>query len=466
MVLLVIHVGAGNHDVCKRSLFHRLLQKALNAGVHGLIIDAADIVENLPLCNTGYGSLLNLMGEVECDASFITVEHRNLDDVAGLLNRPQWWLAGTPVAVGNNNNSPMSLSSEDNGIHEFATFNDSATNTTTFSTPPQPTSIVPPSTTRQHPGGYLQPTPLPAHLFMDPAPLPTGTAVVDGTNHVPLDLLLTQPQYKRGALVGIDDCKTPIRAALAVFNAIEASYTEKGLFDIGITMPIALNYKSMNPTESYAAAVPRCRPEELILKPAYNFYRQYKKQVVGMSNEVCDTIGLVELADTPEGATALVVTSSGGNFFKVPGRIGCAGELGSAIEVAVRGPLEIICSCSGNGEDIMIMKLAHYVANRMLDVPDVYPEDLVDVVLRHAANNSLQARNSRHESIIYIGVLLTIRNLQTGEVRLLYCHLTELFYFGYSSQVPGSDPKPRVVLSRLENLERAGKLWAMGEVKL
>ncbi|EMG45854.1 L-asparaginase, putative [Candida maltosa Xu316] len=66
--ILIIHIGAGIHNRKRSKEYKHLFQKALSkSSIH----ESSEIIESSPLTNTGYGSSLNLLGKVECDASFI-----------------------------------------------------------------------------------------------------------------------------------------------------------------------------------------------------------------------------------------------------------------------------------------------------------------------------------------------------------------------------------------------------------
>lgn len=165
---------------------------------------------------------------------------------------------------------------------------------------------------------------------------------------------------------------------------------------------------------------------------------------------VQDTIGLIH--STEEILT--VLSSSGGNFFKLPGRIGCAGIVGAATAVRFFGLWCISCLCSGNGDDIIQMNLAATIAGRFED-PDTFGFLLVSYIKEAAISLPLQAQDSCGNNIIYVGVLCVLRNISTGETRLVYSHSTESFYFGYMKD------KPHTVLSR----SRAG-VFVQGEYRI
>lgn len=166
--------------------------------------------------------------------------------------------------------------------------------------------------------------------------------------------------------------------------------------------------------------------------------------------EVQDTVGVIHLTQE----TLTVLSSSGGNFFKLPGRVGCAGIVGAATAVRFIGLWCISCLCSGNGDDIVQMNLAATIADRFED-PDTFGFLLVSYIKEAAISLPLQAQDSHGNNIIYVGVLCVLRNISTGETRLVYSHSTESFYFGYMKD------KPHTVLSR----SRAG-VFVQGEYRI
>lgn len=165
---------------------------------------------------------------------------------------------------------------------------------------------------------------------------------------------------------------------------------------------------------------------------------------------VQDTVGLIHLTEE----ILTVLSSSGGNFFKLPGRIGCAGIVGAATAVRFFGLWCISCLCSGNGDDIIQMNLAATIAGRFED-PDTFGFLLVSYIKEAAISLPLQAQDIHGDNIIYVGVLCVLRNISTGETRLVYSHSTESFYFGYMKD------KPHTVLSR----SRAG-VFVQGEYRI
>lgn len=367
IMTLIIHVGAGNHGTKRNIAFKRLLNRAL---CQLLMESAALVIEKLELLNLGYGSSLNLLGQVECDASFI-IDHR--------LSLPP----ATEV-TGTNSDGPA---------------------------------------------------------------LNTGSLVKRRKVHHEI------PISKRGSVVLVYDSDTPLMTAIDVFDAINKMFSERRLLQYGISTPIAINYRSLDLDDSCYKHVYRCHPEDLILPHAKRFYESFLNKLIG-SWGPSDTIGVTETTKLVTKIGAL----SGGNFFKVPGRIGCAGELGSSIDLVNREGWEISCMCSGNGEDIMSMKMANFVVSSIDNPVDVNVEDIVLRVQKHLEKFHLQGVDSNLMEILYIGMLVTIRNISSGAIRLLFCHLTESFYFGFTDN--GS---PRVVLSQLDNPNSAGNLWAMGE---
>lgn len=144
-----------------------------------------------------------------------------------------------------------------------------------------------------------------------------------------------------------------------------------------------------------------------------------------------DTVGVLELT----GSTIKGTTSSGGNFYRVPGRVSCAGLYGAGIAYASHNGVETVCMCLGNGDDIVRMQLAGQLCQQVALqlTPDLPWPDLgavlVDAVLGRASQACLQAVDESLLQIVYVGVLMVVRC--AGRTRLAFCHSTESFYFAF-----------------------------------
>nr|CDS33408.1 threonine aspartase 1 [Hymenolepis microstoma] len=83
MFAVIVHVGAGFHSKTKDLLYKKLCEDACNAAVHVLsdfssnhaalnaVVAAVSVLENSSLTNAGFGSCLNIDGQVECDAGIM-----------------------------------------------------------------------------------------------------------------------------------------------------------------------------------------------------------------------------------------------------------------------------------------------------------------------------------------------------------------------------------------------------------
>lgn len=152
-----------------------------------------------------------------------------------------------------------------------------------------------------------------------------------------------------------------------------------------------------------------------------------------LAPDVQDTVGLIQL-DT----TVHIATSSGGNFLHPPGRVSCAGVFGAGLGYGRGETVEVFCLCSGNGDDIVKMGLAAHVADSMAqklleagEWPDLGTL-LVETVERRSSMFQMAAVDSNLNHIVYVGVLAVVRNGR--KVRLVFCHSTESFYFGFRTQ--------------------------------
>lgn len=368
--MLVIHLGAGNHDRRKTKSYKKLIIHALKANQP--IIPTSSIIEKSPLTNTGYGSCLNMLGEVECDAS---------------------------ILVANRINNTVSMKS----------------------------------------------------------------------------------------LIGINDSLYPISTTATVFSGIESLYNRTNTNQFGITMPIKLSYQSFSKYQNFQLP---CSNRDLVSPSAQTFYDTYQPKIslqsannvhetyqpqislLNSSNSLCDDSGVGSVTDTIglleiDQNQTTIATSLGGNFFKVPGRIGCAGEIGSSIDFYrnTLNCLEISCLCSGNGEDIMQMKLSHYIVNNFdINQNHNWGENLVNLIQNHLAGFDLFGKSKfNDDSILYVGVIVIINNIKDNWKRLIYCHSTESFYFGFRTDDQKVDPN--VVFSHLDDSSKVGKTFAYGEFK-
>ncbi|KAI5953046.1 hypothetical protein KGF57_004038 [Candida theae] len=155
---------------------------------------------------------------------------------------------------------------------------------------------------------------------------------------------------------------------------------------------------------------------------------------------ISDTIGSIVINSND----TTLATTSGGNFFKLPGRIGCAGIVGAAIYYEKIGDLEISCMCSGNGEQIIKYSLAQLIVTNvhLMDEGKYGPQ--------------LEKLLIGKDKDLYCGFVIVLKK-SDGRIHLLYGHTTETFYFG--TRVNDSTS---VVLSCAE---KEGK-FTFGEYKL
>lgn len=267
-----------------------------------------------------------------------------------------------------------------------------------------------------------------------------------------------------GALVGMDDTTTPIARMLEVYGKVEKLYHRLGRF--GLTIPIFMNYGKWLQMDENKQVHDRVPNNQLILPEAQRIYDTYKQSLMEesdfnvipeLAHEITDTVGVIEID-----FKTTIATSSGGNFFKLPGRIGCAGVIGSAIGFARAKDVEISCMCSGNGEDIMKMELANFLVNSVYEESEDESRDygnfVVDKIKHHSQHFQLSSINNDGKRIIYVGVIIVVNYIKSGRRRIIYCHSTESFYFGYCDR-----GKPNIVASSLDKIDRAGLSFACGE---
>lgn len=320
MDLTVVHIGAGIHSISKHDAYKKLIKSALVKSKNS-IIEASQKLEKSPLTNTGYGSSLNIRGEVSCDATIIEVTPEFRNEVS---------------------------------LHNLKS------------------------------------------LY-------------------------------------------PITETLKLLNKLNILYGKDTTFEkLGITRPISLDANQISAIDEVLTAhklpqgeeIEAVSVESLVLPRAQSIYDYYIKNsnILEADDLVQDTIGLLQIKDL----TTTMVTSSGGNFFKLPGRIGCAGALGCAIETVSNDSKRITCMCSGNGEQILKLTLARTLCYRAIEYDgEELAQDLITLV-------------KLGQDDLYIGVIMTIEDKEEGN-RLIYFHSTESFYFGFLN-----NQHIEVVLSRLQ----------------
>ncbi|KAI3403156.2 hypothetical protein KGF56_004045 [Candida oxycetoniae] len=293
--LLILHIGAGNHNESLNKKYATLIKKALSKNS---LIDAAEVLENSALTNTGFGSSLNMLGKVEIDASFISY-------------------------------------------------------------------------------------------------------TADGSEE-------NKPSVKMGSLTGLK-CRNPTEEMARIFSEIDQQY---GQLD-GLVAPISLNCTSL---KNYMD-INEDDDDDLISIKSYNTFNAYKKDATSniKEQEVSDTIGLIQINDTE----VAMVTSSGGNYFKLPGRIGCAGVMGAAISFKEEQDYMICCMCSGNGEQI----IRDHLATSIIEVFDTSEKSNYGQYLEKVLFET--------DPKFYIGFVVVFKRYDESTATLVYGHSTESFYFGY-----------------------------------
>lgn len=171
-----------------------------------------------------------------------------------------------------------------------------------------------------------------------------------------------------------------------------------------------------------------------------------------LSLETCckidDTVGVLCISPKND---MTGVTSSGGTFFKIPGRMSCAGVIGAGIAFSCLNLIQVFTMCTGNGDDITRMGLASHISdaivNGLVDLSTTL-DDLgafvVRTILRKSQQYKLSAVDKEGNSIVYVGTISIV--ITPKKSRLVFCHSTESFYFGFNL-VNGLE----VTMSRKEN---------------
>lgn len=254
---------------------------------------------------------------------------------------------------------------------------------------------------------------------------------------------------QQGSLVGITNQRYPITCTLDVYLYLEAvrgpDWKRRG-----ITPPTSLIYPLVRLLLSKQPL-----SDNLILPRSRAIFDHYSD---AYRDNVGDTVGIIYNM----GSSTQIAASSGGNFFKISGRVGCSGIVGAGLDHVRDTGVEISCLCSGNGEDIINTQLAAFVSASMIqsmrEGTDIDHPRSLETFIR---NRAIQASPLASQGLIYVGVIMLL-NFEDGSSYLTYCHSTESFMFGYSDR----SQRKRVVVSHLENPTEAGTQFACGEFKL
>ncbi|CAL1215054.1 unnamed protein product [Candida parapsilosis] len=261
---------------------------------------------------------------------------------------------------------------------------------------------------------------------------------------VEIDASYIKSNGETGALSGLQ-VDSPTKEMFRIFNKIDDLYNREA----NLSRPLSLHCASLSRFMNIPVN------EHLVSPKSKKIYDMYKDTVFRFPHqeiEVNDTIGSLVI-DTNSNQTVLA-TTSGGHFFKLSGRIGCAGIIGAGIYYEQVGDLEISCMCSGNGEQIVQNSLAQLIVKNIsrMDDEGEYGVQLQKLIFAKARN-------------MYCGFIVVLKRAsrggggegEGGGIQLLYGHTTETFYFG--TRVNNAT---RVVLSCAE---KDGK-FTFGEYKL
>lgn len=252
----------------------------------------------------------------------------------------------------------------------------------------------------------------------------------------------------------------PIRATIELFQKVDEVYHNK-LGRFGLNKPMLLDYgdKTLRLMINFKAGPHR----SLVSPQTKKIYDLYKTRLDNDGSlalqalpDVQDTIGIIRI----QSSGSSIASSSGGNFFKLPGRIGCAGVIGAAIYRLERNNKEVYCLCSGNGEDILAMQLASMVCHSLLEAEDDYNDAMVNSIMQRKSDLSLYSPDSSEFCVPYVGVVCLVRDISLEETTLLYCHSTESFYFGFKSQ------RGKEVVLSTHDPKKVGKTFVRGEYRL
>lgn len=240
---------------------------------------------------------------------------------------------------------------------------------------------------------------------------------------------------KTGSMFNVSN-KHPVNCVIQVYRQLDNWLS-------AVNKPYILDYDNLH---HLAISLEHDDDDLLITKSTRHIYTKYKDQVknniidslsdtTGVTDvsEVCDTIGVTNI--DVEHKTVDIMCSSGGNFFKLPNRIGCAALIGSGCDLILRNDNDTYISimCTGNGEQICQLKLASYIINNItVDDETSYASQVETLIHQLEILYNIQS---------YFGLVLCVtEKLYTT---IVYLHTTETFYWGFKYK-----DKIDVILSR------------------
>lgn len=234
-------------------------------------------------------------------------------------------------------------------------------------------------------------------------------------------IVLTQnEQIDVLSLIGIDDKKHPTKETLHIKKELDKELGKSA--NLGLLTPTILQY-------SLTRELGSAESTTLVLPGSLALFEKYKDLPEAPPDAVQDTVGVLHLEKEFS-----MSTSSGGTFLKRPGRVSCAAVYGSGLAVIERNGIRVSCLCTGNGDDIIRMRLAGLLVESLLqeaqnqEFPD-FSDCMVQTTLEESRKVKLSGTDHQNNPMVYVGALAVI---EQGERKTLaYCHSTESFYFGF-----------------------------------
>lgn len=251
-------------------------------------------------------------------------------------------------------------------------------------------------------------------------------------------------QYTNDKVVKYFSCHNvvhnfPLQESIKLYNNIQLLY-QRDLGKLGLVRPNVIDYDCRSQVEARLGlegpegdlapevAIPTRQRElfDLFQRGFLTDVEDTEIEEEAEDIEVQDTIGMIHRNTQTQ--TTTIAASSGGNFLKLPGRIGCAGIIGAGLGYRFTNTEDINCMCSGTGEDLIMLNMANYIINNWIQ-GHMDIENFHHIIKLEADKYLLNTS----KDTIYMGAILTIHDKNTRQTRLIYYHTTETFYFGYNN---------------------------------